>query len=146
MAAKTAMTAPEASVARTKVRASASAQVNARIDPELKRLGDEGLAAAGLTPTQAVRALWSMAASCVNEPERLRAALLPKEIEEERQGRETERRRRVELARAGADIMKSAYRDMGLDWPPSTSGLSYEELKELAYRERFPEAFESSGA
>ena len=36
-------------------------QVNARIDAKLKATGDAGLAAAGYTPTQAVRALWALA-------------------------------------------------------------------------------------
>ena len=36
-------------------------QVNARIDATLKATGDAGLAAAGYTPTQAVRALWALA-------------------------------------------------------------------------------------
>lgn len=146
MAAGATVTAPEAPTTGTRARAGASAQVNARIDPELKRRGDEGLAAAGLTATQAVRALWSLAASCADDPERLRAALLPEEVERERQEREAERQRKIRLAREGADIVKNAYIAMGLDWPPPTSELSYEELKELAYRERFPEFFETPEA
>ena len=39
--------------------------------------GDAALAAAGLTPTQAVRMLWSLAVRYQGEPEKLRAALDP---------------------------------------------------------------------
>lgn len=53
------------------------AQVNARIDAELKESGDAALAAAGLTPTQAVRLLWSLAVRYRDEPERLHEALDP---------------------------------------------------------------------
>ena len=143
MAAKTASTAPEAPTSRANAHSSVSAQVNARIDPEVKRRGDEGLAAAGLTPTQAVRALWSLAASCVDEPQRLRAALLPEEAEAERLEREAERQRRLGLAQEGATLMRNAYLELDLDWPPAASELSYEELRELAYLEQFPEVFES---
>lgn len=148
MAAGATVTAPEAPTTRPKAHAGASAQVNARIDPELKRRGDEGLAAAGLTATQAVRALWSLAASCADDPGRLRAALLPEEVERERQEREAERQRKIRLAREGADIVKNALIALGIDppRPGEHSELSYEELKELAYRERFPEFFETPEA
>lgn len=53
------------------------AQVNARIDAELKEAGDAALAAAGLTPTQAVRMLWSLAVRYQDEPERLHEVLDP---------------------------------------------------------------------
>lgn len=36
-------------------------QVNVRIDANMKTAGDAALAAAGITPTQAVRMLWSLA-------------------------------------------------------------------------------------
>ena len=146
MAAESATTAPKASTTQAKTRQSVSSQVNARIDPELKRRGDEGIAAAGLTPTQAVRALWSLAANCINKPERLRATLFPEVAKAERQERDAERQRKVELAREGADLLRNTYHELDLDWPSATSELSYEELRELAYREQFPEAFERTGA
>lgn len=60
---------------------SAQSQVNARIDANLKASGDAALAAAGLTPTQAVRMLWSLAVRYQDEPEKLRAALDPDSAE-----------------------------------------------------------------
>ena len=40
-----------------------AAQMNIRIEPELKKAGDAALADIGLTPTQAVRLVWEKAAS-----------------------------------------------------------------------------------
>lgn len=59
----------------------AQSQVNARIDANLKASGDAALAAAGLTPTQAVRMLWSLAVRYQDEPEKLRTALDPDSAE-----------------------------------------------------------------
>ena len=35
-----------------------AAQINVRLDADLKRSGDAALSKAGMTPSQAVRALW----------------------------------------------------------------------------------------
>ena len=73
-------------------RATASSQLNVRIDSDLKRAGDAVFTSIGLSPSQAVRALWELAANHKDEPERLRAALFPHEEEvsvaahEKRQG------------------------------------------------------------
>ncbi len=40
----------------------ASAQLNVRMDPQLKAAGDAGLADIGFSPSEAVRALWTLAA------------------------------------------------------------------------------------
>lgn len=54
-------------------------QMNTRIDRTLKREGDAALAAAGFTPSQAVRALWENAVRMRREPESLRDFLTGKE-------------------------------------------------------------------
>lgn len=54
---------------------SMQSRVNVRIDTDLKTAGDAALAAAGFTPTQAVRILWSLAVRYQDEPEKLRAML-----------------------------------------------------------------------
>ncbi|KUH58810.1 hypothetical protein AUL39_00160 [Tractidigestivibacter scatoligenes] len=41
----------------------ASVQINVRMDKALRDAGDAGLAAMGVSPTQAVRAVWRLAAS-----------------------------------------------------------------------------------
>ena len=116
--------------------ATMTVQVNARIDAELKREGDAALAAAGLTPTQAVRALWELATHLKESPGQLRAALLPDERQREQAARDKEIQRKLKLVKEGASLMELSYRSNGLPWPPPTSELSYDELKELAYRER----------
>lgn len=50
-------------------------QMNTRIDRTLKREGDAALAAAGYTPSQAVRAIWELAVKLRKNPEKLRALL-----------------------------------------------------------------------
>ena len=47
---------------RPKTRTTPAAQVNVRMDPSLKTAGDAGLARAGLSPSEAVRAVWKIAA------------------------------------------------------------------------------------
>ena len=44
------------------------AQMNTRIDAEVKERGDAVLAQAGYSSSQAVRAIWSFAASHAHEP------------------------------------------------------------------------------
>lgn len=116
-----------------------TAQVNARIDAELKREGDAALAAAGLTPTQAVRALWELAVQLKDAPGQLRAVLFPNEQQREQAARDKELQRKLKLAEEGANLMNKAFLKVGIE-PPlegEFSSLSYEELKELAYRERY---------
>ena len=47
------------------------AQMNVRIDEELKREGDAAFAKLGLTPSQAARSVWRLAASYADAPEKL---------------------------------------------------------------------------
>ena len=55
----------------------ATAQINARIAVSCKASGDAGLAAAGLSPSQAIRALWELAGRNVETPEAITDALFP---------------------------------------------------------------------
>ncbi|WP_165443571.1 hypothetical protein [Olsenella sp. Marseille-P4559] len=60
--------------------APASVQVNVRMDKALRDAGDAGLAAMGVSPTQAVRAVWRLAAAGpagIDALERLFAADVP---------------------------------------------------------------------
>lgn len=52
-----------------------TAQMNFRLDPEVKKQGDAALAAAGYTPSEAARGLWEVAASGRYRPELIRAFL-----------------------------------------------------------------------
>lgn len=116
-------------------------QVNARIDSDLKKMGDEGLAAAGLTPTQAVHALWELAARNRENPGAISAALFPEERDREKAALAEERERRRALIEEAPAIIERAYRERGLPWPPASSGLSFDELKEAAYRQAHPGLF-----
>ena len=113
-------------------------QINARIDAQLKTTGDAGLAAAGYTPTQAVRALWALATRFKNEPVKIRVALDP-------DGDVTpddlaERKRRLEAVQRGAGLVDSLCKQYGL--PGSSSdlaSLSYRELRDVLMEEHFAE-------
>lgn len=113
-------------------------QVNARIDAKLKATGDAGLAAAGYTPTQAVRALWALATRFKNEPVKIRVALDP-------DGDVTpddlaERNRRLAALRRGAGLVDNLCEQYGL---PGTSrklaALPYRELRDALMDEHFAE-------
>lgn len=113
-------------------------QINARIDAQLKTTGDAGLAAAGYTPTQAVRALWALATRFKNEPVKIRVALDP-------DGDVTpddlaERKRRLEAVQRGAGLVDSLCKQYGL--PGSSSdlaSLSYRELRDVLMEGHFAE-------
>lgn len=54
------------------MRAAGTTQMNVRIDSTLKREGDEALASAGISPTEAVRALWERVVLERRDPARVR--------------------------------------------------------------------------
>lgn len=121
--------------------ATLTSQVNARIDAELKRSGDAALAAAGLTPTQAVRALWDLATHLADAPGKLRELLLPEERTQRDRKLDGRTEHRLQLVRQGASIMDDALRAQGVTPPDQHehSDLTFEELRQLAYREQFPD-------
>ena len=64
-----------------------AAQINVRLDADLKRSGDAALSRAGMTPSQAVRALWQLAASLADRPGALEDILLPSRARAEQRER-----------------------------------------------------------
>ena len=70
-----------------------AAQINVRLDADLKRSGDAALSRAGMTPSQAVRALWRLAASLADRPGALQDILFarscPGGTARARKGRQT---------------------------------------------------------
>lgn len=121
-------------------RAGATAQINARLNPALKQRGDEGLSGAGLSPSQAIRALWELAARNSDNPEAIQRALFPERAEVQEAELSAAQRRRAEAIGKGAHVVEDAYRAMGVVLAPSsTAGLSYDELRDLAYQERYGE-------
>ena len=115
----------------------ASSQLNVRIDSDLKRAGDAVFTSIGLSPSQAVRALWELAANHKDEPERLRAVLFPHE-EIYVAAHDKEKARKLKLAAQGPHIMEDVIRASGLNpIDSSVPELSFDDLKELAYQEEY---------
>lgn len=65
-----------------------AAQINVRLDADLKRSGDAALSRAGMTPSQAVRALWQLAASLADAPVCSRIPACPVSARTEQRERE----------------------------------------------------------
>lgn len=121
-------------------RAGATAQINARLNPALKQCGDEALSGAGLSPSQAIRALWELAARNADNPEAIQRALFPERAEAQKVDLSAAQRCRAEAIGKGARVVEDAYRAMGVvPAPSSAAGLSYDELRDLAYQERYGE-------
>ena len=130
---------PERGVATVAANTSGTAQINVRIDAGLKGRGDAALAAAGLTPSQAVRALWELAESHAAEPESILRAIMPGKACAAEGERAARRKRREEAFARGPRIAEEAYRAAGLSWPAYEDAPSYDELRERAYEERYGE-------
>lgn len=81
-----------------------AAQINVRLDADLKRSGDAALSKAGMTPSQAVRALWQLAASLADRPGALEDILLPSRARAEQREREKAAKRKLELIDQGAGL------------------------------------------
>lgn len=126
-------------VAERESRAGATAQINARLNPVLKQRGDEGLSGAGLSPSQAIRALWELAARNSDNPEAIQRALFPERAEVQEAELSAAQRRRAEAIGKGAHVVEGAYRTMGFVPTSSSAGLSFDELRDLAYQERYGE-------
>ena len=126
-------------VAEREPRAGATAQINARLNPALKQRGNEALLGAGLSPSQAIRALWELAARNTDNPEAIRRALFPERAEAQEADLSAAQRCRAEAIGKGARVVEGAYRAMGIVLAPSSVDLSYDELQDLAYQERYGE-------
>lgn len=116
-------------------------QMNLRIDPTLKREGDEALAQAGYTPTQAVRALWDFAARHRNRPSEIREALSFGEANPSEEELDEEVKRKLEIVEYGANIGRNFLKSMGLtddqiDRMP-VNDTPYAELREQSLIERY---------
>lgn len=119
--------------------APASAQINVRISPDLKARGDSVLLEAGFSPTQAVRALWDFAAQHAEDPEAIARALLPECVKHKEDEALEERKRRAVAIARGPALVRDACLNAGISWHPGAPELDYDELKELAYAERYGE-------
>lgn len=116
----------------------ASAQINVRLDANLKRTGDAALSSAGMTPSQAVRALWQLAASLADRPGTLQDILSPDRARAEQREREKAARRKLELIDQGSQLFAIACRESGID-AVKAYPTGDEELKRNAYADRYGE-------
>ena len=116
----------------------ATAQINARIEPELKASGDAALAAAGLSPTQAIRALWELAARNADDPRTIESTLFPEHAQQQREATQARRAARMAAARRGAGLADTIMAAHGISLPADgLPELSPDELRDLAYQEQF---------
>ena len=90
-----------------------AAQINVRLDADLKGSGDAALSRAGMTPSQAVRALWQLAASLADRPGALEDILLPSRARAEQREREKAAKRKLELMDQGSKLFAAACRESG---------------------------------
>lgn len=116
----------------------ASAQINVRLDANLKRTGDAALSSAGMTPSQAVRALWQLAASLADRPGALQDILSPDRARAEQHEREKAARRKLGLIDQGSQLFAIACRESGID-VPKAQPTGDEEIKRNAYADRYGE-------
>jgi hypothetical protein len=114
----------------------AAAQVNARIDPQLKSSGDAALASAGLTPTQAVRSLWEFASLHASSPEDIVSFLRPGQKEPAVKNPAAEKEELVQMAEETAGLFERRLQGAGVD-PALFSSLDalFEDLKDRAWDE-----------
>lgn len=117
----------------------ATAQINARLSRDLKISGDAGLVAAGITPSEAIRALWCLASKFSSEPKKLLASLYPDRAKAENEELDMEVRRKLALVDEGQDLVTNWYASRGIDVTSLSSQPSYEELEADAYFEEYGE-------
>ena len=114
------------------------AQINARIDANLKVSGDAALAEAGLTPTKAIRSMWGLFSSLADQPEKIRELVSGQQAESSSAAR-VERDRKLALAREGSQIVARSLASRGISVPEDLEELSYDELRDQVLLERLRE-------
>ena len=107
----------------------ATAQINVRLDRELKEAGDRGLARRGLTPSQAVRSLWRVFAEEGERSDAAAAALLGWGAEDARSEQEL---RRIEALDRIDRSWERLASELGLDLK-SFVPMTDDEMREARY-------------
>lgn len=106
-----------------------SAQMNVRMDRQLKEAGDAVLASLGMTPSQAVRALWEYLVVNGRMPSKGDAAAPVSDG--------VEPRRMESRAAQGSHIIRDSCLKYGIPIPEFSG--DYDDLYEEAMAERYPE-------
>lgn len=111
-----------------------TAQMNVRMSRSVKEAGDAALAAAGLSPSEVVRAVWEKAAHRGKDLEDVVNLLHP--ANQVVQGSSVE----DDPVARGARIVEEGMRELGIDIRRvSIPELTYEELREQALADRLEE-------
>lgn len=114
----------------------AMGQMNVRIDEDLRVRGNLALQAAGYTPSQAVRELWEFAARNRFEPEAVRSGF--GQLAETADDATTEGAVDFDFPLGeGWRIVDEGLRALGVSSAPGEAEPSYEELRQIAYEERW---------
>lgn len=113
----------------------ATTQLNARLDRDLKSSGDAALLLIGLSPTQAVRALWEKAAKRGKDLEQIAALLSPESCQTE----QLEQEEATDIVRTGWAYMDDAYESLGIDLSTKHNFPSDDEMLEDALYEKLVE-------
>lgn len=114
------------------------AQLNTRIEKELKHAGDAALKEAGYTPSQAIRALWKKVANSSDNPEAIRK-LLSESPTKASPETDLSTNRKLQLLREGETQQKIALEKLGISnesFQPFAHD-SYEDLKETFILDRY---------
>ena len=114
------------------------AQINARIDSNLKVSGDAALAKAGFTPTKAIRSMWGLFSSLADRPDKIRE-LVSGQQSESSSAACAERDRKLTLAREGSQIVARSLASRGISVSEGFDEPPYDELREQVLFERLRE-------
>ncbi len=106
-----------------------SVQMNVRMDRQLKEAGDAVLASLGMTPSQAVRALWEYLVINERMPSKEGSAEIPSD--------EANQRFVESRAAQGSHIIRDSCLKYGIPIPEFSG--DYDDLYEEAMAERYPE-------
>ena len=117
----------------------ATAQLNVRMDPALKAAGDAGLADIGFSPSEAVRALWTLAARRGKDAMQVKKLLATASntVAEETAVEEPDV---PDVLRRGWNIVPEGMAKLGITLKPrSDTPESYEDMLYEEYLERMRE-------
>lgn len=117
---------------------SGAVQMNTRIEPGLKARGDAALAQAGFSPSQAVRALWTLAANHIDEPDAIQQ-MLRVGGNADVQSEKAERLATIKRGLSICDEFVSTYCVDSNPYDSPRNEPTFDELRELAFSERLNE-------
>ena len=116
----------------------ATAQINARIDADIKERGDRALSSIGYSPTRIIRAVWEFAGRNANDRKTLRAWVDSLENELTVAQRDAEIEAWEKKLAEGPRIIERAYQEMGIEHPRPLN-MTDEELLEEELLEKMME-------